>query len=175
MFDKVVGDLSGKVLSLIKMLTSQKFPTPRPDTKPPSGRARFPFFFLYFSFFADSAPIGLCVTSSQTPTPPTPFSFDSNTAVERVQLVVTPKPQSSAVSETTTGTDSYSQESKSMHEVFTFRLTPLCFVYTCSIFCAVRSLFCNLRSWTNTLFTSRSMTLTLKSSKPPSVNLASMI
>lgn len=120
-----------------KMLTSQKFPTPRPDTKPLSRRARFPFFFLYFSFFADSAPVGLCVTSSQTPTPPTPFSFDSNTAVERVQLVVTPKPQSSTVSETTTGTDSYSQENKSLHEAFTFKPRPWCFVYTCSIICAV--------------------------------------
>lgn len=136
MFDKVVGDLSGKVLPFIKDADKPKVSnsTARHQTSEWEGTASYFLSLLFSFFFADSAPIGFCVTSSQTPTTPTPFSFDSNTAVERVQLVVTPKPQSSTVSETTTGTDSYSQGNKSLLEVFTFRARPLCFVYTCNIF-----------------------------------------
>lgn len=147
------------------MLTSQKFPTPQPDTKPLSGRALFPFSLFSF-FFLLTLPLWGFVWPHPTP-PPTPFSFDSNTAVERVQLVVTPKPQSSTASQTSTGTDSYSEGDKSLLEVFSYKPRPPCFVYTCSIFRAVHRRSCflhNLQSWTNTILTSRSMTMTLKSS-----------
>lgn len=70
------------------MLTSQKFPTPWPDTNPRvCVRALF-----RGVFFADSAPMGLC---DLIPIPPTPFDFEhSNTAVDGAQLAMSPKPQS---------------------------------------------------------------------------------
>lgn len=161
MFDKVVGDLSGKVLSFCKMLTSQKFPTPQPDTKPLSGSALFPFSFFSF-FFADSAPMGFRVTSSHSP--------DSIHLWQLLSGCSSSWPQSHSHLMRLRHLQGLTARNKSLFEVLPFKPRPLCFVYTCSRFCAVHRHFCfqhNLQSWINTVFTSRSMTMTLKSSKPP--------
>lgn len=130
MFDKVVVDLSGKVLFFFfKMLTSQKFPTPWPDTNPHVGEGTVSG--LCF-FFADSAPMG--------------FVWPHPNPTDSIRLwtfkhscwwgAVSHDPEAAvcAASETSTGADSYSKANKSVLEVFSFKPRPRCFVCTCWLF-----------------------------------------
>lgn len=180
MFDKVVQDLSGKVLSFFKMLTSQKFPTPGPDTKPLSGRAPFRFSLVSFCFFCWLCPNRVFVWPHPAPPPPP----------DSIQLWFKHSCWTGAASRDPKATvvysvwdiysdwQLYSQGNKSLLEVVLFKPRTLCLVYTRIMFHAVYRLSCflrNLESWTNIIFRHRSMTMTLKSSETPCASLASIM
>lgn len=118
---------------------------------------------LFRGFFLLTLPQwGLC---DLIPIPPTPLSFEhSNTAVDGVQLAMTPKPQSvlrlrhrqgltATVKQTSLCLKSLSVlagYSIAVH-IGLLCLTPLCYV--------------QLHSWTNMMFTSPPMTMLIKSGR----------
>lgn len=150
------------------MLTSQKFPTPWPDTNPHVGEEGG----TVSGFFLLTLPQwGLC---DLIPIPPTPFGFEhSNTAVDGAQLAMTPKPQSVLRLRNRQGLTATVKQTSLCLKSSPLNQAPGVLSVLAGYSIAVRigllclTPFCyvQLHSWTNTIFTSPSMTTSIKSGR----------